>query len=111
MWRGVSGVFRSLERGQRVVSMRGRQRVVSYIMPPRGDGMGAGGRQQGECHQEDSLTLALCCEGTTRTRVAGRRGKMEPLNGVKEISPLYPTLTFFKFMSFNFALQEIPCLT
>ena len=85
---GVSGVFRSRERGQRVVSMRGRQRVVSYIMPPRGDGMGAGGRQQGECHQEDSLTLALCCEGTTRTRMAGRRGKMEPLNGVKEISPL-----------------------
>ena len=74
--------------------------MVSYIMP-RGEGEG---RQHVECHQEDSLTLALSVARALWRR--GEEGGKWILQGERNGTP---TLTFFKFMSSNFTLQEIPC--
>ena len=94
-------------------NLRGRQRVVSYIIMPRGDGRGE--RQQEECHQEDSLTLALSPPPGLWRREGKLRGKIDPQWGKRNSTALVGPYFFFQIYVFQFCSAgagdpEIPCL-
>ena len=87
--------------------------MVSYIIMPRGDGRGE--RQQEECHQEDSLTLALSPPPGLWWREGKLRGKIDPQWGKRNSTALVGPYFFFQIYVFRFCSAgagdpEIPCL-